>query len=379
MISCRDFFTIFKKNGYSFFTGIPDSTFKDFLNYLDDNNGKVLTNIIACNECESIALSAGYYLATNKIAVAYMQNSGFGKAVNPLTSLCDYEVYSIPILVLIGWRGEPGQIDAPQHKKMGRILLNLLDTLEIPYSVLKPNLKDIKTNIKKATDFLNSKKHPYALIIKRNFFQNYNKVNQKESKKYELSREDAINIIMNNLHESDIIVSTTGYTSREVYEYRENSKKDHFRSFYNIGSMGCASSIGLGIAVRKPNKRIIIFDGDGATIMQMGGFSTVGKLNPLNYIHFIFDNHVHETTGCQPSSSKTINFVDVALANNYNYGKLVSTKKELLDVLKDIKTRNGPIIIVVRVKIGHRTDLKRPENEPKYYKEQLLKFLRESK
>ena len=378
MISCHNFFEILKNEDLIFFTGIPDSTVKEFIKYLEDNNGKSLINIVACNECESIALSAGYHLATNKFGVAYMQNSGLGKAVNPLTSLCDPDVHSIPVLLLIGWRGEPGKIDAPQHKKMGRIMLNLLKTLEIPYSILKPNLEEIKSDIHKAIDYLRNKKAPYALIVKSDFFLSY-EMKKRTVYNYELTRENAINIIMNNLSENDIIISTTGYTSREVYEYRENNKKDHYRSFYNIGSMGCASSIGLSIAIQKPDKRIIIFDGDAATIMQMGAFTTIGNVSPINFVHIIFDNHAHETTGSQPSNSKTVNFLEVAIASNYKYGKVVSNKKELMKVVNEIKSQQGPIIIVVRVKIGSRTNLKRPENDPEYYKDLLMKYLTDLK
>ena len=138
MISCQDFFNILKDNGFTFFSGIPDSTFKDFMKFLADNHGGVLQNLVACNECEAIAIAAGYHLATNKIAIVYMQNSGFGKTINPLSSLCDPEVYSIPVLLMIGWRGEPGKSDAQQHKKMWRIMISLLDALEIPYKILNP-------------------------------------------------------------------------------------------------------------------------------------------------------------------------------------------------------------------------------------------------
>lgn len=374
MISCQDFFNILKENGFTFFTGIPDSTFKNFMKFIVDNDGKCLQNLVACNECESIALSAGYYLATNKIGIAYMQNSGLGKAINPLTSLCDQDTYSIPVLLLIGWRGEPGKNDAPQHKKMGRIMLSLLETLEIPYSILEPDLDYIKNEMKKAKKYFNNRKEPYAFIIRRNFFEDYD-IKTLQKNNYELNREEAIELIMDNLDENDIVISTTGLISREVYEYRENREKDHFKSFYNIGSMGCASSIGLSIALQRPNKRILIFDGDGAAIMQMGVFTTIGKNFPDNLVHIIFDNHAHETTGNQPSNSTAVNFHQVALASNYNYGTIVTTKSQLLDVINEIKHKKGPQMIVVRVKMGFRLDLKRPEKEPTNYKEYLMKYL----
>ncbi len=378
MISCQEFFTILKEKGFTFFTGIPDSTFKHFIKFISDNNGELLQNIVASNECESIAISAGYYLATSKIGVVYMQNSGLGKTVNPLTSLCDPEIYAIPILLLIGWRGEPGKIDAPQHRKMGRIMLSLLDTLEIPYSILKPEIEDIRLNLNSAIKYFNKMKGPYAFIIKRNFFKDY-KSNNKEIVSYELSRQQAIDLIMDNLNENNIVISTTGFTSREVYEYREKTKKAHNRSFYNIGSMGCASSIGLTIALHNSNKKIFIFDGDGAAIMQMGAFTTIGKNSPKNFIHIVFDNHMHETTGGQPTNSSSVDFVKLAFACNYKYGKVVITKNELIETISDIKNRDGPIIIVIKVKPSFNAELKRPEKEPKYYKEIFQNYLINSK
>lgn len=377
MISCQDFFNILNEKDFFFFSGIPDSTFKHWLKFLVDNDGINLKNLVACNECEAIALCAGYYLATKKIGVAYMQNSGLGKTVNPITSLCDSDVYSIPILLMIGWRGEPGKIDAPQHKKMGRIMLSLLNTLEIPYSILEPDKKKIEKEIRKASDHFKKNKSPYVFIIRKGFFHDY-KSETKQINNYELTREETINLIMENLYDDEIIISTTGYTSREVYEYREAKKKDHFKSFYNIGSMGCASSIGLSIALQKQEKRVIIFDGDGAAIMQLGAFTTIGKYSPTNFVHIIFDNYAHETTGGQPTNSASSNFLQIALASNYKSGEIIRTKEELFRIIPYIKNKEGPLLYVIQIKMGSRSNLKRPEKEPKLYKEELLKYLTES-
>jgi len=378
MISCQDFFNILKENGFTFFTGIPDSTFKNFMKFIMDNDGKCLQNVVACNECEAIALSAGYYLATKRIGIVYMQNSGLGKAVNPLTSLCDPEVYAIPMLLMIGWRGEPKKKDAPQHKKMGRITLSLLDTLEIPYAVLKADLNQIKKDVNDAIEYFNRSKGPYAFIVRKDFFRDYDMKTALKNN-YELTREEAISIVMAQSGENDVIISTTGFTSREVYEYRENRKKDHFKSLYNIGSMGCASSIALSIAIQKPNKRTIIFDGDGAAIMQMGAFTTIGKYTPINLVHIIFNNRIHETTGGQPTNSEAINFLQIALACNYKEGRVVNSKEELLKAFIESKTKEGPIIIVINVRKGFRANLKRPKQDPKDYKENFINFLTESK
>jgi len=374
MISCKKFFEILEDYNFTFFTGIPDSTFKDLMKFLADNNSKELKNIVACNECEAIALASGYHLATNRIGIVYMQNSGLGKAVNPLTSLCDPDVHSIPILLMIGWRGEPGKIDAPQHKKMGKITLPLLDTLQIPYSILEPDLSVVKNELVKAINYFNDNKGPYAFIFQRGFFKDY-EMKFKQSNRYNLTAKEVIQLIMDNLNHKEIIVSTTGYITRELYEYRESKNKDHHKSFYNIGSMGCASSIGLSIALHKPKNRVIVFDGDGAAIMQMGAFTTIGKNSPTNFVHIILDNEAHESTGGQPTNSPNVDFVNVALASNYKWSTRVETSEELLKSIDNIKNRKGPILILIKIKISSRSELKRPTKNPKEYKEGFMRYL----
>ena len=374
MISCQDFFDILNQYDFSFFTGIPDSTFKEWMKFLVDKDEVVLRNLIACNECEAVALAAGYHLATNKVGVVYMQNSGLGKTVNPLTSLCDPDVFSIPVLLMIGWRGEPGKVDAPQHKKMGKITLPLLETLQIPYWILEPDLKSIEKEIKIVIEYFKNNKSPYAFIVKKNLFQEY-KLEKQKRDDYTLSREEAIRIIMQNLNNDEIIVSSTGFVSREVFEFRNSRKKDHYKSFYNIGSMGCASSIGLSIALQKPGTRVIVFDGDGAAIMQMGAFTTIGKYAPSNYVHFIFDNQAHESTGGQPTNSDSVGLAQIALASNFKMAVTISTKKELNKVLKEFKNQKGPLLILIKTKKGTRSDLKRPNKTPIQLKEEFMNFL----
>jgi len=374
MISCEKFFEVLRNNNFTFFTGIPDSTFKDLMKFLADNESKDLTNIVACNECEAIALASGYHLATNRVGIVYMQNSGLGKAVNPLTSLCDPDVYSIPILLMIGWRGEPGKIDAPQHKKMGKITLQLLDTLQIPYIVLEPDLSVVKKELTKALNYFNDNKGPYAFVFRRGFFNDY-EMRFKLLNNYSLTTKDVIQLIMDNLNHEEIIVSTTGYITRELYEYRESRNKDHHKSFYNIGSMGCASSIGLSIALHKPKNRVIVFDGDGAAIMQMGSFTTIGKNSPSNFVHIILDNEAHESTGGQPTNSSNVDFVNIALASNYKWGVRVENIEDLLKSIDKIKNRKGPILILIKIKIYSRLELKRPSKNPKEYKEGFMRYL----
>jgi phosphonopyruvate decarboxylase len=374
MINCKDFINLLINNGFIFFTGIPDSTFKELMKFLSENDIKGIYNKVVCNECEAIALASGYHLATNKVGIVYMQNSGLGKAVNPLTSLCDPAVYSIPILLIIGWRGEPGQIDAPQHKKMGEITLSLLNTLQIPYIILDTDLDLIEGNLKKVMDYFDKEKGPFAFIVRRNFFKEY-EIKQEPSMTYSLTTDEMIKLILDNLENDEIIISTTGYISRKVFEYRELRKLNHYHSFYNIGAMGSASSIGLGIALQKPNKRIIIFDGDGAAIMQLGALTTIGKNSPSNFVHIIFDNEAHESTGGQPTNSPKVNFSEIAKASNYNSTFLIQTQKELLNCIDQIKNGQGPILIHIKVNLSDKKDLKRPSKHPKEYKEEFMKNL----
>jgi len=374
MIKCEDFFDILKEKDLLFFTGIPDSTIKEWIKYVIDNDGTSLNHLVACNECEAIALAAGYHLATKKIGVVYMQNSGLGKAINPLASLCDRDVYSIPVLLMIGWRGEPGKQDAPQHKKMGKITASLLDTLNIPYSILEPNISKVKAELNKAEEYLKNNDAPYALILRRGLFEEY-KLKLEQPSNSILTREEVINRIMDKLNEDTIVVSTTGYTSREVFEYREARKADHHKSFYNIGAMGCASSIGLSIALQHPSKRVVIFDGDGATMMQMGAFTTIGKYQPANLLHIIFDNQAHESTGGQPTNSGLIDLCAIALASNYNSAFKFNNLKQLDEVLPNILKMEGPTMVLIKIKQNSKKDLKRPDKEPKEYKEDLIRFL----
>ncbi len=369
---------IFQKSGFAFFTGVPDSTFKSWMSFLDDMHGKGLQNIIAANECEALAIASGYHLATNKIGIVYMQNSGLGKTVNPITSLADPDVYSIPILMLIGWRGEPGKKDEPQHKKMGRITIPLLKTLEIPYAIFPDNSTDLEIEILKARSYIQKNNSPYALIIKKNTLEPY------ESQKMKIStsnftREEAIQTIIEQLEGEEVIISTTGKTSRELFEARI-SRKEAPRDFYTVGAMGCASSIGLGIALNS-KKRTIVFDGDGAMIMQMGSLATIGHYKPPNFYHFLFDNNVHDSTGGQPTVSDTLNIEKLGKSCGYESIITISKKEELVETLNQVFSQPGPSMILIKVKPGARADLGRPTTTPienkKYFMNYLAKLNKE--
>ncbi|MBF0104001.1 MAG: phosphonopyruvate decarboxylase [Deltaproteobacteria bacterium] len=371
MITSNQLYQCLKKNGFVFFTGVPDSTFKDWMTFLDQNNGKGLTNIIAANECEAVALAMGYHLATGENGVVYMQNAGLGKTVNPLMSLCDPEVYSVPMLLMIGLRGEPGVKDEPQHKKMGAITLSLLDTMGIPYSFLEQ--ANMEAVINKAAASIKRCKSAYALIIKKGIVKDEGLVvKEKTADQQGLTREDAIKSIVDVLNADAVVVSTTGKASRELFEYRVH-KGQQPGDFYTVGGMGCCSSIALGIALQRTDKKVYVFDGDGAVIMQMGSLATVGHYKPKNYYHFIFDNGSYESTGGQPTVSDTLDFEEIARSCGYGHVRTVKNKNELDCLLTDLNQFPCPVLVVIRVNKISRKNLGRPTSTPVENKEKFMK------
>lgn len=372
MISNKDFYACLQKNNIDFFTGIPDSLLKNFCAYITDNSPEK-NNIITANEGNAIALATGYYLATGKFGLVYMQNSGLGNAINPLTSLADKEVYSIPMLLLIGWRAEPGVKDEPQHKKMGRIMLGMLDNLEIPYKILDD---DFESTINEAKAYIDKNKSPFAIIVKKGTFEDYELKNKKETN-YELNREEALKIVVSLLDEDDIIISTTGKTSRELFELREAKNQGHEKDFLTVGCMGHSSSIALGIALEKPDKKIYCFDGDGAIIMHMGALSIIGQSRPKNFKHIVFNNFAHDSVGGQPTAAYDIDIPLIAKVNNYVDSFSAETKEEIIDKIKKIKEMDGPILLEIKVNKGARKDLGRPTTTPIENKASFMEFLRE--
>ena len=373
-MNCNEIWNGFKKHNFSFFTGVPDSTFKDWMTYLDENNGKGLKNIIACNECEAVAIASGYHLATENIGVVYMQNSGFGKTINPITSLADSEVYSIPMLLMIGWRGEPGKKDEPQHKKMGRVMIPLLEVLEIPYSFLPENALEFEQLLQIISLFFEDNKKPYALIVKNNRIEPFTSTKRKEIS-YEMTREEALKTIIDSFTGEEIIVSTTGKTSRELFEIRI-ARGENPRDFYTVGSMGCTSSIALGIALNSKKKTVVI-DGDGALIMQLGTLTTIGHYHPENFYHILIDNNAHESTGGQPTVSDTINFKEICLGSGYTSVYQANNEDDLKIALGKMfkEEGKGPSMLIIKVKKGSREDLGRPTTTPIQNKEFFMKFL----
>lgn len=371
MLSPKDFHQLLSEKEIDFFTGVPDSLLKEFCAYLTENI-EPTKHITAANEGNAIALAAGHHLATGKTALVYQQNSGQGNSINPLVSLTDPDVYNIPVLLLIGWRGEPGLKDEPQHVKQGKITIKLLETLNIPYNILPDSLEDTKRVLENALNHIKTNNSPFAIIVKKDSFEPYQKKPQEENQT--LTREETIKIITNSLDENDAIISTTGKTSRELFEHRI-SKGEDTRDFLTVGSMGHSSQIALGVALAKPNRQVYCFDGDGAVLMHMGSLAIIGSTKPKNFKHIVFNNGAHDSVGGQPTAGFHVDFCKIAEGCKYSTILRAETREQLVAQLDILKNSQGPTLLEVVVKKGARKDLGRPTSTPKENKKAFMKFL----
>lgn len=370
MLNTADFFEFVTAKGVDFSTGVPDSLLKDFCAYVADNSN----DIIAANEGACIGIAAGYHLATGKIPLVYMQNSGFGNTINPLTSLTDPDVYSIPMLLMVGWRGRPGVKDEPQHVKMGRINEAMIQSLEIPYCILSKDMNEAQKQVDAAFEFMQKEKAPYILLIEKETFEPY-KLQSAKPDTFPMSRERAIEILLQELNDDDVMVSTTGKTSREVFEVREARNEPHFRDFLCVGNMGHTSQIALGIALGKPDKRVICLDGDGSFLMHMGSTAIIGGQEPDNLKYILINNGAHESVGGQPTVGFTTDFKKIAEACNYKSTFSASSEQELQEIMPGFLTSAGPSMLEVNVKKGSRKDLGRPTIKPVDNKVDFMKNL----
>ena len=353
MIKVEQFVSTLKSSGIGFFTGVPDSLLKSFCAYITDNCGE--NHVIAANEGGAVGLAAGHYLATGNPALVYMQNSGQGNAVNPLCSLADPDVYSIPMVLLVGWRGEPGVKDEPQHVKQGKVTVSLFETLGIPTEILPDDDESAANVTWKMVERAKTESRPVALIVRKGLFAEY-KLQNKKPDIAALPREQAIEGVLRALPEDAVVVSTTGMISREVYETRERLGQDHSRDFLTVGSMGHASMIALGIAKAQPSRPVYCLDGDGASIMQMGNMAIVGCSECANLTHIVFNNAAHDSVGGQPTVGGAISLPIIAAACGYN-------------------EPGHPTFKMILVAKGARKDLGRPKEPPQVNKALYMKTL----
>ena len=369
-----DFYNQLSKHSIDFFTGVPDSLLKEFCLCIDDHISED-KHIIAANEGNAVALATGYYLAKKSLPLVYMQNSGLGNAINPLLSLCDPDVYSIPMLVMIGWRGEPGVNDEPQHIKQGKVQLKLLDSMDIPYDVISKDDNQFEVKIAKIVKIAKSQNRPAVILIKKGVFEKYS-VEIKKLEDNRMNREQALEIVLDNLDSNAIIVSTTGKTSREVFEIREKKKQGHEQDFLTVGSMGHCSAIALGIAIAKPNREVVCIEGDGSMLMHLGSLTSIASLRPKNFRHIIMNNEVHESVGGQDTAAKKLDLSAIVDAVGGSKMFKADSPAELKKNIPAFITCSGPSFLEVKIQPGSRKDLGRPTIKPSANKVNFMNFLK---
>ena len=393
------FYNALQKREIDAYFGVPDSLLKDLCAYITENVGPQ-QHVITANEGNAVAMATGYHLATGRVPVVYMQNSGFGNTMNPLLSLTHKEVYQIPMLLLIGWRGDPGKHDEPQHVAQGRLMDECLKSCEVPFRVLEQGENvDSKTEeiLQAAQQHFKENGTPFAILIKRDTFDAY-KMKEKAPviPALSMSREQALDIVLSTIGQNDIVVSTTGMPSREVFELRANAKAGHQRDFLTVGCMGHCSSIAAGIALAKPDRNVVCIDGDGAAIMHLGSLAVNGGLGLIprpsseggsnnhrlneNLKHIVINNGAHDSVGGQPTFGFDVSLSSVAKACAYNVvtDAPCTTVPEAVAGVKALCAAKGPAFLEIRVKKGNRKDLGRPTKSTLENKKEFEAFVRSS-
>lgn len=358
--------------GINFFTGVPDSLLKDFSGFLE---GEIepQDHLITANEGSAIACAAGHFLSTGKPALVYMQNSGLGNALNPLISIASQEVYRIPMVIMIGWRGEPEKQDEPQHLKQGAMTIPQLEIADIPYLII-----DGTTSAEEVSRWLSGSlqktNSPVALVVKSQTFSKYEH-NLADSFPNSPTREAVMKEIL-KLTKDSLLISTTGKTSRELFELREANTTEQ-RDFLMVGGMGHSSSVALGVAISKPDKQVLCLDGDGSILMHLGALATIGKAGPSNFTHVLLNNSAHESVGGQPTGADEISFRELALSLGYQNYRLAEELEDVERVWIELESKPGPNFVEIRIRKGSRRDLGRPSKTPQQNKEAFMRWVSE--
>lgn len=373
MVDQKYLFESLQKMGIIFFTGVPDSLLNDFCLYMVKNIPD-RQHVMAANEGNAIGIAAGHYLATGNIPVVYMQNSGIGNATNPLLSLAHDSVYGIPMILVIGWRGDPAISDHAQHKKQGELTPVLMKDMDIPYEILD----DEDTVIPKFEWAINKAKEissPVALIAKKAILAEKEK-KQVYPESNLMSREEAICSVIDAFGKDAIYLGTTGRATRELNEQLKLHGVGEGHEFHNVGSMGHVSSIGLGIALAKPEQKVVVFDGDAAVVMHMGALATNCRYKTGNLIHIVLNNGVNESVGGQPSAGYVVDLTAVADACGYRTpGHAVETKGELQNIIRNYRLGETPLFVDLHVLQGIRNDMPKLNIDHKAQKKALMEIL----
>lgn len=370
MIAPQVFFDALAQRRMTFFTGVPDSLLKPFCAFLDDTL-PASRHVIAANEGNAVAMAAGHYMATSRPAVVYLQNSGLGNTLNPLASLADAAVYALPMLLLIGWRGEPDVKDEPQHVKQGQMTPGQLELLGVPYRVLDAD-SDPEAALVWAQRQLDSTGAPVALLVKKGTFAAHQAAGDKPALST-MTREQALGALLPLMHQA-AVVATTGKTSREVFELREAAGHPQ-QDFLTVGSMGHTASIALGVALGRPDKPVVCLDGDGSLLMHMGAMPIIGRQAPANLVHVLLNNGAHESVGGQRTVGDRMDFAALASACGYRRYARVSSLDEIPGAWETLNREPGPHLLEIRIALGSRSDLGRPTKTPQQNRDAFMQWV----
>ena len=369
MIAVSRLYDCLQQNGIAFYTGVPDSLLKDFLKYLDDQEERN-NHIITANEGLAIGLTSGYYFSTGKLPMVYLQNSGLGNTINPLTSLADKEMYAVPMLLMIGWRGRPGVKDEPQHVKMGRITIPLLEALEIPMYLVDEDEKGTFAKIAMASNQALKEKRPVALLVPEDVFEKYEGIKEKDN--YTLEREHVIRMILSKLSGDEKVICTTGKIGREFYEQNASAHGKIQKYLLSAGAMGHASHIALGVHLNS-EERVVLLDGDGALLMHLGALPTIANYANENFIHILINNGSHESVGGQPTTGFSSDLAKMAEASGFKHVVRVTNEKELERWLDSDFHEKKTQFVEIRTNRRSRKDLGRPAGSPIEWKEHFMR------
>jgi len=372
MINPTNYLDRLKESGVNFFAGVPDSLLKEFCACVSKNCDQD-THLITANEGASVGLGIGYYLGTGNIPMIYLQNSGLGNIINPVLSLASEKVYGIPMLIMVGWRGEPGVKDEPQHVHQGKVMIGSLEGMDLPYVVLSLDEKIAVEQTQNALGLAREKMSPVVIVVRKNSFESFSV--ERPLCDLELSREDAVIAVAEMLPEDGVVVCTTGMPSRELFEFRANNNQGHHRDFLTVGGMGHASQIALGLCKAQPERPTYCFDGDGAALMHMGSLAIIGQSTAVNLIHIVFNNGVHDSVGGQPTVGFAVNFCAIAMACGYVSAVEVESREDIIKALEHARGYAGPHFIDIRVRPGNRPDIGRPTTTPEQNKNAIMQYL----
>jgi phosphonopyruvate decarboxylase len=368
-VDLQQVFEKLRDNRIEFFTGVPDSLLKEF-SYFIETNAEKDNHVVAANEGNAIGIATGRYLATRTPACVYMQNSGFGNAINPLLSLADPSVFSIPMLIFVGWRGEPSTADEVQHQKQGSIMEDLLQALQIPFFHSSPSSNFLNT-LQLAINRMMKELRPVVLLISKDTFDR-KIVPTEKSQDFPMTRARALKLVTENLSDECFTVSTTGFISRELFNIRSNFSGDTRNDFMMVGSMGHASSIAFGLAVANPQKKIVCLDGDGAALMHLGALPVAAQIKSLNLFHIVVNNGVHGSVGNQSTVAQEIDLCGIALSSGYLEASKVMTEEDLVNALKRLSNLSGIKFLEILVNTKYDENLKRPTASPKENKNSFM-------